>query len=289
MAALAFAASCGVASAQPIASGLGETVFSNGNEQIRILTYRPQCANPSLLIVFHGLHRNAESARKGAQKVADQLCMLVLAPLFDKERFPTWRYQRGGLIERRSVLPPAQWTVNWIPRIASWARQNEGRNMPVTLAGHSAGAQFLSRVAAYSSISAHRMIVANPSTYVTASAETQAPFGFGGVFRNPDAELRAYLAKPVVIALGGEDTGEENLSTKREAMEQGENRLERGKNVFAAAERLARSRGWQFAWRLVIVEGVGHKARSMYTSPEIIELMRVNTGAARPAAATVGR
>jgi len=167
-------------------------------------------------------------------------------------------------------MPSETWTVNIIPRMANWVKQLERRDMPVTLMGHSAGAQFLSRVAAYSNISAQRMIVANPSTHVTASLQTQAPFGFGGVFRNPEAELRAYLSKPVVIALGEEDTGDENLSTTQEAMAQGANRLERGKNVFAQAQQLARSRGWSFGWKPVLVPGTAHSARSMYNSAEVL-------------------
>jgi hypothetical protein len=136
--------------------------------------------------------------------------------------------------------------------------------------GHSAGAQFLSRVAAFAPTEARRIIIANPSTHVFASLEIDAPFGLGGVYREQEAEaqLRRYLAEPITILLGAEDTGEKDLNETPDAMAQGRTRLERGRNAYNAARREAQSRNWAFNWRLSIVPGVGHSARRMYRSRE---------------------
>ena len=48
------------------------------------------------------------------------------------------------------VAPRDEWTVDMVPELVSWARRREGRlDAPYYLFGHSAGGQFLSRVAAF--------------------------------------------------------------------------------------------------------------------------------------------
>src|SRR5215831_16769481 len=85
------------AKAEPIAAGPGEQIVGLGGHQIPIFTYRPTgCAEPSLLLVFHGAERNAQDYRDYARALADRSCMLVAAPLFAQHAFPSWRYQRGG-------------------------------------------------------------------------------------------------------------------------------------------------------------------------------------------------
>ena len=50
-------------------------------------------------------------------------------------------------------------------------------------------------------------------------------------------------------------------------MRQGKTRYERGKNLFAQAQSLARDRGWPFHWRLVEADGIAHDAKSMFDHP----------------------
>ena len=114
---------------------------------LQIYTYRPDCPDPSLLLVFHGLNRNADRYRDYARSLGDRLCMLVVAPKFDKERFPTWRYQRGGIVDSRGVVqPPATWTGRLVMELVAWLRTQEGRPLAYSMIGHSAGGQFLSRL-----------------------------------------------------------------------------------------------------------------------------------------------
>jgi poly(3-hydroxybutyrate) depolymerase len=54
--------------------------------QIVVFTYRPvRCGNGPLLLVCHGMRRNAEGYRDHAQGLADRCGMLVAAPLFDQQ------------------------------------------------------------------------------------------------------------------------------------------------------------------------------------------------------------
>jgi len=249
-----------------------ETVTARGIA-VKVHTYRPSdCTEPALLFVFHGNSRSASSYLDHARPLADRECLLVFAPLFDEERFPNATYHRGGVVDDDGVLPRADWTVDIVAELVSWARRREGRpDAPYYLFGHSAGGQFLSRVAAFAPPpDAKRIVIANPSTHVLASLDEAAPYGFGGVFGPEEAaQLRTYLALPVTIFLGTEDIEDEDLTDTDAARRQGTNRLERGRAAFASARDTALRNGWPFGWRLVEAEGVGHSARDMLKSDRV--------------------
>src|SRR5262249_40339452 len=105
-----------------------------------------------------------------------------VAPLFDLERFPTWRYQRGGIADGRTVQPAREWTGNLVVKLVDWVRTSERRTLDYYMIGHSAGAQFLSRVAAFTPMQARRLVMTNPSTYVAATLDVDAPYGMGRVY-----------------------------------------------------------------------------------------------------------
>jgi pimeloyl-ACP methyl ester carboxylesterase len=260
-----------------IGAGARQYIVPVGGANMTMFTYRPRnCADPVLLLVFHGLGRNADGYRDHARPLADRLCMLVVAPLFDKERFPTWRYQRGGIVKRGVVQPSDAWTGQVVLEIADWVRRTEGRNLDYYMLGHSAGGQFLSRVAAFVPTEARRIVIANPSTYVFPDLTTPVPYAFGGVYSAgaEEAELRRYLAVPLTIYLGQEDIGDKDRNDTPEALAQGETRYERGRNAFQVGRDLARSRGWAFNWRLVELPGVGHSARKMFAAPQAVAALR---------------
>ena len=241
-----------------------------GATSLQLYTFQPGgCTVSAILLVFHGVDRNPKTYRDDAIPLAQRYCMFVVAPLFDEQRFPNWRYQHGGVVNGGALQPEASWTVAFVPGLADWARAKLGRpDLPYALIGHSAGAQFLSRVAAYGPAGATHLVIANPSTWVRARLDVAAPYGFQGVFSpaGGEAALRRYLALPVTVLLGGADTGSKNLATAEEAEEQGSTRLQRGETVFAEAQQAARQRGWAFNWQIATVPGVGHNARQMFAS-----------------------
>lgn len=259
--------------------GIGKQTADLGGLSLDVFTYRPdRCTTSGALFVFHGLERNAEAYRDYAIPLGERVCMLVIAPLFDKARFPTWRYQRGGIVNDNGLVqPPESWTVNLVPRLVSWTRGQLGRaDLPYSLIGHSAGAQFLNRVAAYAQLEAMQTVIANPSTWVRPSLDIAAPYGFKGIADRAweEAALRHYLAEKITVLLGQEDVGSRNLATSEEAEEQGSTRLERGQNVFREAEAAARRNGWTCNWRLAVVPGAGHSARTMFGSDQAFDALR---------------
>ena len=93
------------------------------------------------------------------------------------------------------------------------------------------------------------------------------PYGFGGLHEElrTDEALRAYLAQPLTIYLGSEDTErDEHFDDLPAAAAQGKFRFERGKNAFAAAKALAAERKWLFEWKLVIAMGIEHDHEKMF-------------------------
>ena len=270
--------------------GSSVVVARLGDETFKLFRYRPrECSELSLLLVFHGHGRDASSYRDRSREIAEKACFVVYAPLFDQVRFPNWRYQRGGIVHRGEVLSENVWTVNLVSDLTRWIRREERRpDMPAVLFGHSAGAQFLSRVAAYAMPdNVVGIVLANASTYVFPLGQVEAPYGFGGLFEGDEltARLRSYLEAPITIFLGTEDTDEEDplLVQSQEAMSQGSNRRQRGEHAFEAATLLSKDLGWKMNWKLVYAKGVGHDSVGMLDAPEALDVFGVEKSLPQPA------
>jgi hypothetical protein len=259
---------------ETIAPGASEHSAELLGTRLNVFTYRPESTPRRVLVVFHGLNRDAGPYRDNARSLADRIGAIVVSPEFDAERFSTDLYQRGGVAPHGAFVPPGQRTVDMIAPLVAWARQASGQPaLPHALVGHSAGGQFLSRIAAFAATDAAHVVIANPSTWVLPSTQDAVPYGFGGT-PEPDKALRAYLELPITALLGTDDIGTHNLSSEPEAVAQGVNRLERGRNIFAKAQAAARERGWRFGWRLVEVPGVGHNAAEMFGSSQAAGIFR---------------
>ncbi len=254
------------AAAGAIAPGDGRAQVELSGTTLTVLTHRPTGCRPRLLLlVFHGIARDPGPYRAHARPLADPSCAVVVAPGFDHARFPRDDYQYGGV---PGGAPGAR-SIDLVMPLVAWARGALGApDLPFVLVGHSAGAQFLDRVAAYAPPPATRLLIANPSTWVLPSTAVAAPFGFGGPDGGGEAALRRYLALPVAVLLGGEDVRSRNLARGPEADAQGATRLARGENAFRMARDVARAHGWAFGWTLAVVPGVGHDAAAMLASPQ---------------------
>ncbi len=263
----------GAAHGQAVA-GKGEAAATILGARLEIFTYRPSCPPRLMIAVFHGLGRSAGAERDTLVPLAGRLCAVVVAPVFDAERFPASRYQRGGVMKGGAFLPPGDRTVDMVAPLIDWARTGSGAaNLPYALVGHSAGGQFVSRVAAYTVQNATRIVIANPSTWVLPRLDVAAPYGFDKVPEGEQA-LRRYLALPIAVLLGQLDTGSENLSNEPEAMAQGDNRLSRGHSAFSMVETVARERRWMLGWTKAEIPAVGHNAGKMLGSSQAADALR---------------
>jgi len=263
----------------PLSTGKGVIECANGAEPIAVFTYKPPHYHDGpIFVVFHGAERDAEDSRDSMIPAADKFGAIVVAPLFDKERFPTWRYQFGGILDKQGkAQAPESWTFAVVPKIVAHVRSLErAPTLPYYLIGHSAGGQFLVRLAALLPGDATRIIAVNPGSELFPTREQDFPFGFGKLppGLSNDDDLRTYLAVPLVLYLGTNDTyPKPSFDDSPPAMKQGNSRLARGRNCLLFAASLARKRGWMLKWRKVEAPNIGHKAAAMFDAAEMADAL----------------
>lgn len=267
--------------AAPLPIGESTRKVAVADTVIEVHAYKPADYHGGpLLVSFHGLSRNVERYLGAAKPVAERHGMLLVMPLFDRARFPYWRYQGLGITrESRRVTsgpipvePPETWTSALITQLIEEIRRLEGNpGLDYYFIGHSAGGQIANRMAAFGAHAARQFVVANPSSFVAPTRNVRFPYGFGALPQtmSNDNALRHYLARPMTILAGTQDVLDDNLDMRPAAMAQGATRYERARNIFNMAQSLAHANGWPFNWRLVEVRGVGHDVASMYGGNEI--------------------
>ncbi len=272
--------------AQPLPAGTSQFEFSAGEKTLEVATYRPASyTNGPLLIVIHGMNRNAGDYRNNAMTLSDRLNVLVVAPGFDTNQFASESFQRGGITRRGKVQPQEQWTFALIPKLVEEVRRLEARpDLPYYLIGHSAGGQFLTRLASFLPGEAQRIIAGNPGSSLFPTREFSFPYGFSSLPEEVggDEAIKRYLAAPLTLLLGEADTGSRNLDVTPTAMKQGDTRIERGRTCFRLAEELGRERGWPFHWQKIEVPGIGHNSNQLFSDPRTLRAFAPTAAPAGP-------
>jgi pimeloyl-ACP methyl ester carboxylesterase len=225
-------------------------------------SYVPYCSNDKngpAVFVIHGTNRNAGDYLD----YLDDLDTLVIAPYF----------QEAG--------PGLYWSSGWksgdqskdFERVSSFEVVDRMVEMfhGVTIVGHSAGGQFVTRYAAGTRLQGLTFIVANPGSYLY--LDTTRPlsgdcadfneykYGLEHLNSYMSAGVsRDYPERAVIYLLGSDDTKiDANLDTSCEANRQGLNRYDRGLRFY---EHLNRHYG-RPVHRLAVVPGVGHSPSKM--------------------------
>jgi len=271
-----------VSQVEPISAGKSSVDVTFDDVSMKIYLYKPESYRDGpMLMVFHGVLRNAEEYRDHSVAMGDRFGALVVAPHFDEKSFGKGKYQLGGIVIEGKAVPAEQRTGHYVNRIAAEIRRREGRSdMPYSLIGHSGGGQFLVRLAAFVPTEATRIVAANPGTHTFATLTAQFPYGFGGLPEElqTDEVLKNYLAQPLTIYLGSKDIErDEYLDVSSKADDQGPVRFERGQNSFATAKKLAESKGWSFGWKMVVAEGVEHDHEKMFNHESCAKALEWNS------------
>lgn len=261
-----------LAGANPLPEGKSAVEFQFGNVPLKVFTYKPkQYTEGPMILVFHGVLRNAEEYRDDSIEMGDRFNALIVAPLFDAQTFPKIKYQFGGIVVDSKAAAPGDWTGEYVNRIAKAVREREGRpDLPMYLIGHSGGGQFLIRMSGFIKTDAKRIVVANAGTLLFPTRQAAYPFGFGELpdLFQTDEWLKVYLAQPLTIYVGDKDVErDEYLDDSPAADAQGRFRFERGTNAYLAARKLATERKWPFNWKIVVAEGVEHDHTKMFNHP----------------------
>lgn len=237
---------------------------------LKVWTYRPRDLRPDdrIVVVMHGVKRNARTYRDGWIGTARAHRLLVLAPEMTQRQFPgNAGYSQGNMVDRKGQpQPPERLAWHAIELVFDAARTATGSSRQTyALYGHSAGAQFVHRFVMFADKSRVDIAIsANAGWYTMPVVTERFPYGLGAAPVDA-ASVRARFAVPLVVLLGGDDTDPEDANLRRTpaALRQGENRLARGHHFFRTAEAEAKASGLPFAWTLEVVPGVDHDSRRM--------------------------
>ncbi|MFZ5747079.1 MAG: alpha/beta hydrolase [Pseudomonadota bacterium] len=271
--ALALAAATGAAApppaqraASPALEGKGMFVFSGWNgPPLRVFYQLPRIVTETtpVLVVIHGVERNASDYRDTWARHALDKGFIVVAPEFSRADFPDNNsFSSGGMMDKDGqVRPRDQWAFSAIDPLVDQVKAATGTRVPrYILFGHSGGAQFVQRMALFLP-EAHilRAIAANAGWYTMPDFSIDFPYGLKGAPIDETA-LKIALARPLWLLSGSRDVDPDapNLRRTPEAMAQGPNRLARGDAYFAAGKKAAGRLGTPFHWQRRYVNGVGH-------------------------------
>jgi poly(3-hydroxybutyrate) depolymerase len=260
--------------ATPVPGGKWSFVFTDAkgraDRPMRVYTYRPRKCDSTcpMVIVLHGVKRNASDYRDYWVSLADHYNILIVAPEFSQRNWPKAAGYNlgdvGGEKERE------KWAFAAIEHLFDEMRDGQASYV---LFGHSAGGQFAHRFAIFRPDNrASVIIAANPGWYTMPEwrkDKAQAPFPYSLVNAPVgEAELRQALAHRFVLMVGenDDDPDDENLNKTAGAMKQGDNRVERGENFFKAATAAAQDLGVKLAWDLVEVPETAHDGEHMGTA-----------------------
>ncbi len=218
-------------------------------------------ANAPIVIVMHGVKRNADEYRDNWIDLAEQYGFAVYAPEFDKAHFPKSKgYNLGGLTKDKDRAFDAI-----EPLFDGIKERRETQQKGYYLFGHSAGGQFVHRYAFFGKSKRMNLaLAANSGWYTLPTRAAKYPYGLGGLKRSR-YDVDVILKAPLTIMLGDQDTDPESYSLRHtpEADAQGLNRYDRGIYFLKLSNTLAKQRRLKSSWNYNIVPGVAHDNRGM--------------------------
>jgi len=253
----------------PVPSGRWSFMFEDPkgrpDRPVKVYTYRPRKCDSTcpILFVMAGVKRDASSYRSYWESAADSYNFIVISP-----EFLAWpKAALYNLGDVKDQPDREKWAFSVIEHLFDEMRDGQ---KDYRIFGHSAGGQFVQRMALFRPDNrASVMVAANPGWYTMPEWRKDKgaePFPYSLVnARAGEAELRQALSKRFILMVGEQDVDpdDENLNKSAGAMKQGEMRVERGENFFKAANAAANDLGVKLAWELVEVPDVAHNGESM--------------------------
>jgi pimeloyl-ACP methyl ester carboxylesterase len=229
--------------------------------------YVPENLDSSLapLVAVHGVGRGARNqARQFMQRARDQ-GRLVVAPLFDTERWAG--YQRIAARGQRADLA-------LLTLLDSVTFQTGVSTRRVAMFGYSGGAQFAHRFAMLHPHRVERLCVCASGWYTWPSATEQAfPHSTGSTRRRrlgeaAESNLGRFLQIPLQVAVGERDNVVDALTRSNVLLDaqQGTHRLQRAQRWVQALQQLAEKRGLRPNARLTVLPDAGHDFRECMRS-----------------------
>ncbi len=272
-----YAEDSGIIDSATVQVFLSNNIFSlvyegpnNQKKPVRLFIVVPygQSASTRVVLVMHGLNRNASDYIVPWRDYAIRNNVIAIAPEFHDTSWPGTRsYHQGNMFTstdgKGSPIPEPQWAFSLVQEIFEWTRSQFAlADSLYDIWGHSAGAQFV-----------HRMMLFKPRATIRLGIASN-----GGLFTVPDssiiypwgtqhsllsigyAELLEFTRANLIIHRGTGDTlRDANLPKSAMDDTQGRNRYERAGYFYNKGLTL----NPECNWKLLDVPNVGHDYRLM--------------------------
>jgi poly(3-hydroxybutyrate) depolymerase len=213
----------------PVAPGLTEQTSRVYPKQEYFL-YVPKSYDGSarygLLVVVHGDGRHVQEYTEQFTDFADEKRYIILAPYF-----PTGeRFQQLGIGEKEKTIRFDERLLGLVAEIGGRLNVEQDR---FDLFGFSAGGQFAHRFLYLHPERLRSVVVASPGTVTVPNARYDWPAGFGELddLANVRVNLDRVREVRVMLVVGKDDVGDDNLRETDEANRFGKTRLERARTL----------------------------------------------------------
>ena len=243
--------------------------------------YLPKTPAKNILVVAHGMlgknQQAAQQARTYAERwipYAEQHGLIIIAPVFDDERFGNLSQGYGGYRNLFGKYIGADDFVNRL--VAQYSRQTSSGSNQFYLYGHSAGGQFVARYSVTHPERIIQAVISAAGRYSYPDTSAAWPYGAGRLNKtinwdngavvrqervSPQLINYAKAADKVQIVIGALDT---KAQDKRPA-HIGKNRIELANSWAASMNNLAHSYNMAGNIRVHQVAGVGHDSARLTT------------------------
>lgn len=239
---------------------------NSADKSLTVWYYRPLHISATIapiVFVMHGAKRDADNYRDNWRDAAERFGFLLICPEFAQPNYPRAAYQLGNLVDSGGKpLPEDRWTFGMIERLFDFVREATGNTSEqYCIYGHSAGAQFVHRMALFVPAARYATaIAANAGWYTMPTFDSKRfPYSLKDSGSTPE-RLKKALGERLVILLGERDTDADDpyLRRSKGARRQGINRFERGHTFFTTACGEAAELGMTSNWELLTVPGAAH-------------------------------
>lgn len=241
--------------------------------------YIPKIAAKNILVIAHGMYKESESPRYVAKRFigrwhsyADKYGLLLIAPVFDDERFGALSQGYGGYRNLFGKHIPADKFVNGL--VDKYARYTSSKSHKFYLYGHSAGGQFTNRYVVTHPQRILRATISAAGRFSYPSKDIKWPYGAGdlskkikwdnGAIVNRERVTKslfnyALAAAKIAIVIGSRDTKPQ--PSRRGHI--GTTRIDYSQSWAKAMNKNARMYGKEGKVSVNIVNGIGHDSKKL--------------------------
>jgi len=255
-----------------LAQGKGKFVINDKllNNPMNVYYYQPESLTKQspLVVVFHGLLRNADEYRDKWVELAEENSFMILAPEISANTYPGMNgYNLGNVMAAKDQFIQKDrkfWSFQLVDQVIDHYAENiiQSNEHENVIIGHSAGCQFTHRMMMLMPTTKADLVICSAAGWYTLPDRDAAwPYGIKEINNLvSDDQLKQSFRAPYLLMVGEKDNSRVARTLRRtpEAMQQGRQRVERAQNYFEYNKALAEKMGADFNWQFRIAPNVSH-------------------------------